>query len=259
MAASGAWVGTMGAGGDIGIAVRAELRRPGLSGGRGGRLLDGSTLGATGALTATGGLTGAAAGLAAGLAAGGGFAGAAIALDFTGGAGGVFFNGTFDAGLPAALAGTLSSAVFLGTDRDADPALAAGLAVALFGMGAFFTTLTAGLAGAFEGALTGALAGDLAGGFAFAAAFFTTLAGALAGFFAEDFAAALTGAFDFLAGAFTICLLWGAAWNLRSLPFPAGLRRHKPALPDASQPATGPSGGFAGFAHCEVFEKAQPA
>ncbi len=148
----------------MGVAVRAELRRPGLSGGRGGRPLDGAGAGAAGGLTATGDLTGAATGLAAGLAgvltgvlAGAlasalaiAFAGAA-ALAFTTGAVGVFFNVTFDAGLPAALVGLTGFAALTGNGFLGVALVAAGLplaavlATALIGVDAFFTTLEAGL------------------------------------------------------------------------------------------------------------------
>jgi hypothetical protein len=255
----------MGAGGEIGVAMRAELRRPGLSGGRGGRLLDGTGTGAraTGALAIAGGFATAATGFASGLGAAFAgvfgstpdFAGAAV-LAFTGGAGGGFFNVTFGSGLAAAFAGltSLSGNGFLAVGfAAAGLALAALRAGALIGVGVFFDTPATGLADVFSAAFGNVLAGAFFGAAALADTIFLAvlaaaevLAGVFAAVFAAVFATGRAGAFDFLTGAFTISLLWEVALSPRSSTFPARSRLRTLALPGSSRSADGLSGCFAG-------------
>lgn len=195
-------------------AVRAELRRPGLSGGRGKRPpVDGATASRTGGL----------AGFAAFAFSGTGGGTAAVFTDTTDSG---FFNGTFGIGLPvdlgsagalppdgvpelpftAAMAFTAGFAAWdfltavFGTPSVCDPAFGTTLGVdpATF----WAALLETALGEAFNGCLEAVFAGDFGAG----------LGGGTSGvalFLAEwtVLATVLTGVFGFLTGAFTICLL----------------------------------------------------
>ncbi len=201
----------MGAGGGICEWIRAELLRPGFSGGGGGSCEDFSGGRTTGAGAAGAGATTAFGTLAGGLTALTGFDAA--------------FGAGFAAGLGAGLAALAGATGFFG----------AGFAAALTGL-ATGLALTAGfLAAGFTGDLgTGFFAA--AGLAIFLAAGFTT---ALTAFLATGFTAfaltaglaALTGVFVFFAGAFTQCLLWMPLLSLQQktwLQSPSGCLPDKP-------------------------------
>ena len=213
----------MGAGGGMWASARDELRRPGLSGGGGGKpLLAVTGLGCTTGVGKAGGFATSAAFLLAATDKG---------LVLTG------LTTAFGTGLETGLAATLAAALettfteALGVGFVANLALTTGFEATFLATGlALAAGLTAFFATGFATTLGADLAADMSLVEAFTAAFTTCLLadlpadafGDLAGFLAmgAGLPAALFALTDFAGFAFTVCLLWDAASGWTPPPSP---------------------------------------